>query len=357
MDTLKELRSKIDKIDHQLVELLDKRASLAKSIGKRKMADGVSFFDPSRQKSIIDKVLKLSNGSFPTEELKMVFTEIMSTCLNLEKKLSIGFLGPEATFTHLAAVNEFGSACDLVSYNSIYDIFLAVANDWVNFGVVPIENSTGGIVHDTLDRFLEFEVRITSEIIIYIRHNLLSKYSLKQVKKVYSKDQALRQCSIWLRENLPQAELVESPTTTQGVLLAKQQSNAAAIGTELASRMYGLPIVARSIEDSKDNYTRFLVIGKIAPPHSGKDKTSIMFSLKNKPGALHSALKPFAEEGINLSKIESRPTRQRAWEYVFFVDLDGHILDDKVKRTLRKVARHATFLTVLGSYPRARVYK
>ncbi|MCX7766204.1 MAG: prephenate dehydratase [Candidatus Sumerlaeia bacterium] len=357
MDELKKLRQEIDRIDRQLVELLDQRAKYAREIGKRKMAQGVAFYDPVRQKSIIDKVLKHSNGSFPQQGLKTVFTEIMSSCLNLEKKLRIGYLGPEATFTHLAAVNEFGSACELVSYNNIYDIFVAVDNDWVNFGVVPIENSTGGIVHDTLDRFFEFNVKIASEIVLYIRHNLLSKYPLKKIKKVYSVSQALRQCSIWLRENLPNAELKETSTTTQGIILAKQTPNAGAIGSELASRIYGLKIVAQSIEDNKENYTRFLVLGKIDPPPSGKDKTSLMFSTLNKPGALYHALKPFAEAGINLSKIESRPTRRRPWEYVFFVDLDGHIKDEKVKRTLKKVEKQVTFLKLLGSYPCARTYK
>lgn len=357
MERVKKLRKEIDRIDRKLVALLDQRAKVARQIGEQKSAAGTPLFDPSRQKNILDKVLSHSDGFFPQEGLKTVFTEIMSTCLNLEKRLSVGYLGPEATFTHLAAVSEFGSFCELIPYDNLYDIFVAVDNDWVSFGVVPIENSTGGIVHDTLDRFLEFDVKITTEIIVYICHNLLSQLPLKKIKRVYSNPQALMQCSVWLRENLPWAELKEVPTTVEGVLLAKRTHSSAAIGSELASRIYNLKIIARGIEDSKDNYTRFLVIGKISPPPSRKDKTSIVFTTQDRPGALYRALRPFAEAGINLSKIESRPTRRRAWEYVFFVDLDGHIAEEKVRRTLKKVEKHATFLKILGSYPKARIYK
>ncbi|MCD6385424.1 prephenate dehydratase [Candidatus Sumerlaeota bacterium] len=357
MEPLKKLRKEIDKIDRELVKLLDRRAQLAREIGKQKAEKNIAVFDPSRQKNIMDKVLQLSDGSFPIEGLKTVYTEIISTCLNLEKRLTIGYLGPEATFTHLAAISEFGSSCEFIPYDTIYDIFVAVDSDDVHFGVVPIENSTGGIVHHTLDRFLEFDVNITSEVIVYIKHTLLSNYPLKQIKKVYSNPQALMQCSVWLRKNLPKAELKEVSTTAKGVLMAKRTRYAGSIGSELAAKIYNIKIAARGIEDSKDNFTRFLVLGKFTPPPSGNDKTSIMFSTKDKPGALHSALLPFAKSGINLSKIESRPTRRRAWEYVFFVDLEGHIEDVKVKKAVKEVETYSTFLKVLGSYPCARVYK
>ena len=357
MEDLKKLRKAIDDVDKELVKILDERARLAKEIGEKKARAGKDFFDPARQKAILDRVIKHGSGTFPLDGLKAVFTEIMSTCLNLEKKLCIGFLGPVATYSHLAVISEFGSSCELMPYDNIYDIFLAVDNNWVHFGLVPIENSTGGIVHHTLDRFLEFNVKIVSEVIVYIRHNLLSNNPLKQIKRVYSNPQALTQCHVWLRENLPHAELIETPSTTQGVITAKKSRTGAAIGSELAARLYDINIAAGGIEDIKDNYTRFLVLGKTTPPPSGKDKTSIMFSTKDKPGALHSAIKPFADAGINMSKIESRPTRRKAWEYVFFVDLHGHIEDQKLRSTLKKVERHTTFLTVLGSYPQARIYR
>ncbi len=357
MDELETLRKKIDEIDKKLVELLDKRANLAREIGKKKSAKKKAFFDPTRQKTIIEKALGLSNGSFHSTGLKSVFTEIMSACLNLEKPIAIGYLGPEATFTHLAAISEFGSSCKLIPYDTIYDIFLAVNNDWVNFGVVPIENSTGGIVHATLDRFLEFNVKIASEIIVYIKHNLLSNHPLKQIKKVYSKAEAFAQCGVWLRENLPRVEIKEVSSTSQGVVQAKRARYGAAIGSELAARIYEIKIAAQGIEDTKENYTRFLVLGKETPPPSGKDKTSIMYWVKDKPGALYNSLNPFARLGINLSKIESRPTRRRAWEYVFFADLEGHINDKKVQEALKELEKQTVTLTILGSYPRGRVYR
>lgn len=356
-DKLNSLRNKIDKIDQQLVRLLDERAELAGKIGQSKSEGGLAIFDAARQKEVLKKVLKLTQGQFPREGLKSVFTEIMSACLTLEQPVKVGYLGPKATFTHLAAITEFGSSSRQLPYKTIEDIFLAAENGWVDYGVVPIENTTGGIVHLTLDMFLKYDLKICSELIVYIRQNLLSRYPLEQIKKVYSSAQPFSQCHIWIKENLPGVELKEVSTTAQGVMLARRVKNSAAIASELAARLYGLNIVSRGIEDLKDNFTRFLVIGKEFPAPSGDDKTSIMFSLKDRPGALHNALKPFAQAGINLSKIESRPTRRRAWEYVFFVDLDGHINQPKIKKALDAVERISVFVKVLGSYPKGIVVK
>jgi chorismate mutase/prephenate dehydratase len=352
MATLQDLRGRIDHIDRQIVGLLDRRAQLARQIGKKKSKRQLEFFDAARQKIIVNKVFKMSQGHFPKEGLAHVFTEIMSACLAMEQPLRVGYFGQRATFTHLAAISEFGSSVDFVSYNTISDIFLAVDSDWINYGVVPIENSTGGIVHHTLDMFLEYDLRITSEIVMAIHQNLLSRYRLDQISKVFSSPQPFAQCQIWLKENLPTATLKEVGTTVEGVQLALKTRGGAAIASELAAKIYKLKIVARAIEDVKDNCTRFLVIGKQSSEPTGSDKTSLMFSIKDRPGALFDLLKPFAKRNINLTKIESRPTKRKAWEYVFFVDLMGHVQDSPVTEAIKELEDHCLFIKILGSYPR-----
>jgi len=351
MATLQDLRRRIDQIDRQIVGLLDRRAQLARQIGEKKSKRQLEFFDAARQKMIVNKVLKMSQGHFPKAGLANVFTEIMSACLTMEQPLRVGYFGARATFTQLAAISEFGSSVNFVSYKTIRDIFLAVDRDWINYGVVPIENSTGGIVHHTLDMFLEYDLRITSEVVMAIHQNLLSRHRLEQISKVFSSPQPFAQCQIWLKENLPNATLKEVGTTVEGVELALKAKGAAAIASELAAKVYKLKIVARAIEDVKDNRTRFLVIGKQSSQPTGNDKTSLMFSIKDRPGALFSLLKPFAKRKINLTKIESRPTRRKAWEYVFFVDLEGHIQDAPVSDAVGELENHCLFIKILGSYP------
>jgi chorismate mutase/prephenate dehydratase len=351
MPALEKLRKHIDQIDKQLVELLDHRAKLARKIGILKRARKLEFFDPSRQKTILRKIRSFSNGSFPDAGLKTIFTEIMSTCLAMEQPLKIGYFGAEGTFTHMAAVAEFGSAAQFISYKTIHDIFLAADKEWIDYGIVPIENSTGGIVHHTLDMFLEYDLKICSEVILYIRQNLLSRCPLSKIRTIYSNPQPFAQCDTWLRENLPNAELKEVPTTVEGVRLAKRTTNAAAIASELASRLYGLKIVARGIEDTKDNFTRFVVLAKKMSPPSGDDKTSLMCSVKDRPGALFRLLKPFADAHINLTKIESHPSKRKAWEYVFFIDLIGYIEDPGVRKAIDKIQEHCILIKILGSYP------
>jgi chorismate mutase/prephenate dehydratase len=351
MPTLEKLRKQIDGIDKQVVELLDRRACLARKIGNIKRSRNIEFFDPSRQKNVLRKIRNWSDGSFPDAGLKTVFTDIMSACLAMEQQLRIGYFGAEGTFTHMAAVAEFGSAAQFISYKTIRDIFLAADKEWIDYGVVPIENSTGGVVHSTLDMFLEYDLKICSEVILYIRQNLLSRYPLNKIRVVYSNPQPFAQCDTWLRENLPRAELKEVATTVEGVRLAKRTRDAAAIGSELASRLYDLRIAARGIEDIKDNFTRFVVLGRKLSPPSGDDKTSLMCSVKDRPGALFRLLKPFADSKLNLTKIESRPSKRKAWEYVFFIDLNGYIEDTKVRKALDNIQEHCIFVKVLGSYP------
>ncbi|MCX7625237.1 MAG: prephenate dehydratase [Candidatus Sumerlaeaceae bacterium] len=350
---IEEIRKEIDELDRRLVELLDERARLAREIGQAKLQTGQQkFYDPARQKRVLENVLSASRNDFPQDALRKVFVEIMSGCLAAEKPPTVAYLGPEATYSHLAALTEFGNSVAYQPYASVEDIFFAVDRDWVDYGVVPIENSTGGVIHTTLDLFLDYELLICSEIYLHIHHNLISRNPLERIKTIYSKAEPFQQCSVWLKENLPGVQLIEVSSTVKGVEMAKDRDYAAAIGSEIAARKYNVPIIAANIEDMKDNMTRFLVIGKQEAAPTGKDKTSIMFSIKDRPGALFDLLFPFKKRNINLSTIESRPSRKKAWDYFFFVDLEGHVRDPHVYEALEELKGLATYLRIMGSYPR-----
>lgn len=358
---LKRLRREIDKTDRELIRLLDERARLAREVAKAKSSLEVPTYDPARHKKVADRIVGYSNGSFPDKGLRHVYREILSACLALQAPLKVGYLGPEATFSHLAAVRAFGNSVSFEPYGTVRDIFLAVANGWVDYGIVPIENSMGGIVHSTLDNFLEIDVKVCQEVLLPIQQNLLGTGTLKDIRRVYSHPQGFLQCATWLRENFPRAELHEVASTATGVQRAKRSKNNAAIASELAADIYDMRILARDIEDSHDNTTRFLVIaGRDAqrpqpdPETFADSKTSVMFSVEDKPGTLYELLKPFARKGINLSKIESRPTKRRAWDYVFFTDVDGHIQDPRVKKAIDDLQVHCKMFRILGSYPRDR---
>lgn len=351
--SLDELRIQIDTIDKELVGLLDRRAEVVKAIGAIKEQEGRKvFFDASRQKRVIENALSYSNGAFPGEGIRNVFVEVMSTSLAIERAPTVGYLGPEATFSHQAAIAEFGSMVKHQPYDTIEDIFFAVERDWIDYGIIPIENSTGGVIHSHLDMFLKYDLLICSEINLHIHHNLISRNPLDKIRVIYSKKEPFQQCQTWLRENLPGVQLIETGATSKGVEMAKERDYAAAIGSSLASQKFNLPILAPNIEDLKDNTTRFVVISKQESPRSGTDKTSLMLSITDKPGALFDLLKPFHDHGINLTKIESRPTRRKAWDIVFFIDLLGHKDDEDVKTCLEVVAQHSGDLKVIGSYPR-----
>ncbi len=349
---IKKLRKEINKIDVQILDLLNKRAKVAINIGKTKKKRGVSVYMPDRERDVINSLIKKNQGPLISEALKNIYREIMSASLNLQKKLTIAYLGPEATYTHEAATKKFGSSSDYKPLTNMKEIFSAVEKGIADFGVVPIENSTEGVVTHTLDMFIESDVKICDEILLPISHCLLSMSKKRAIKKVYSKDQALAQCSMWLQKNLPGVPLIEVYSTAQAVKLAAKQRTSAAIASQLASRLYNLPIVAKNIEDSSVNVTRFLVIGKESSQPTGNDKVSLIFSLKDRIGALHSSLTPFYKHKINLTKIESRPSRRKIWEYYFFVDLEGHDEEKKVRQAIEELKPLCTFLKVLGSYPR-----
>lgn len=356
---LSDLRRSIDRIDREIVRLLDERADLARDVAKIKASLQVPAYDPVRHGRVIEKIARFSNGRFPAEGLRQVFREILSVSLKLQAPIQVAYLGPEATFSHLAAVDAFGTSVAFAPQGTVRDIFLAVDRAWVDFGIVPIENSMGGIVHHTLDNFFEFEVKVCQEVLLPIRQNLLSLSPMKKVRRVYSHPQGFLQCAAWLRENLPRTEHLEVASTAAGVQRAKRDSAGAAIASELAADLYGLKLVARDIEDTHHNTTRFLVISKRDAQRPGlgteewaDSKTSIMFAVPDRPGALYDMLKPFARSKINLSKIESRPTKLKAWDYVFFVDVEGHAQDPKVKKAIEALGHQCEMIRILGSYPR-----
>lgn len=347
MNEIKALRDRIDKIDEKIVELLNERAEIAEKIMQMKEHP----YHPDREKEVYAKILSKS-GAFPRDALLAVFREIMSASF-IKYPIKVAYLGPEATFTHMAAMQKFGECAKYIPSSSIEEVFLEVEKGRVHYGVVPIENSIEGVITSTLDMFVNSSLKICAEILLHIRHNLLSKKPIEQIDKVYSHPHAFAQCREWLKKNLPHAQYIHMYSTADAVKKAKEE-DASAIASSLASTIYALPILCEGIEDYVHNYTRFLVIGKQHVPPTGEDKTSILFCLKDEVGALYKALEPFAKCGINLTKIESRPSRRQAWEYIFFLDMQGHIEEENVKRALFELDKKATFLKILGSYPRER---
>jgi chorismate mutase/prephenate dehydratase len=353
--TLSGLRDQIDAIDDQILHLLNRRAEVVIAVGKAKAGQQREFYVPSREQAIYERLCGQNPGPFPSDAIRKVFREIISASLSLEQPMKVAFLGPPATFTHAAALQQFGLSAQLVAQKSIPAVFDDVARGRAPDGVVPVENSTEGVVSHTLDMFMESELKINAEILLEISHDLLSRSGrLADVKKIVSHPQALAQCRHWLEENLPDIPLVDVASTALAAQMVVEDESAAAIASEMAASLYGLRTVRKKIEDNPNNFTRFLVIGKNTPEASGKDKTSIMFSVNDEPGILYRMLEPFSQQGINLSKIESRPMKKKAWEYIFFLDMEGHIDDPRVTKAVQELRGYCQFLKVLGSYPRTR---
>ncbi|MDD5005662.1 MAG: prephenate dehydratase [Candidatus Omnitrophica bacterium] len=349
---IKNIRKRIDSLDRAIIGLLNKRAGLSKEIGSIKRKLDKETYAPDREKEVITNIKKMNKGPMANEALNAIYREIMSSSLSLEKPLTIAYLGPQATFTHLAALHKFGSMVSYSSCDSISEVFLDVERGNSDYGVVPIENSIEGAVSHTLDMFMDSDLKICAEIMLNITHNLLANCRLKDIKKVYSKLEVFGQCRIWLQVHLPKAELIEVSSTTKAAQIASKEKNAACIASTLAAKVYDLKIIAKEIEDSPHNITRFLVISKNDVMPTKEDKTSIMFSIKDKVGALHDMLVPFKKYKINLTKIESRPSKKRAWDYYFYLDLSGHKDDSNVKKALQELDKKCKFLKILGSYPR-----
>ncbi|MCX7913007.1 MAG: prephenate dehydratase [Thermodesulfovibrionales bacterium] len=349
---IERLREKIDAIDSELVEMLNRRAEIVIEIANIKKALNLKFYSPERERAILNRIVKLNKGPFPNDALKFIFREILSATLSLEQPLKVAYLGPEGTFTHLAAIRHFGSSANYMPVESIKATFDAVENTKADFGLVPIENSNEGVVSYTLDMFMDYDLKIAAEIMLEISHNLVSKSGDREkIKKIYSHPQATAQCRIWLERNMPGIPIFEATSTSRAAEIASKDEDSAAIASELAAKIYDLNFVEKHIEDNKKNYTRFLVISKDFPSRTGNDKTSILFSLRDRPGALYESLQPFKEANINLNKIESRPSKRRAWEYIFFIDMEGHIEDQKVTEAIEKTKEICLYLKHLGSYP------
>jgi len=353
---LGELRQRIDSLDDQILDLLNQRAQVVIEVGRAKSGHNQDFYVPSREQAIYERLTASNPGPFPTEAIRRVFREIISASLALEQPMKVAFLGPQGTFTHVAAMQQFGFSAQLVPQKSIPAIFDEVRRGRVHYGVVPVENSTEGVVSHTLDMFMESELQISAEVLLQISHFLLSRSGqLTEVKKILSHPQPLAQCRKWLEENVPDIPLIDVGSTALAAQMAAEDETAAAIASEMAASLYGLRTVKEKIEDNTSNFTRFLVIGSRSPARSGRDKTSVMFSVRDEPGILYRMLEPFSQRGVNLSKIESRPMKTKVWEYIFFLDMEGHVEETNVREAIDELKTYCQFLKVLGSYPKARI--
>jgi chorismate mutase/prephenate dehydratase len=348
---LKTLRRKIDKLDAQLLDLFNSRARLSLEIARLKRRQGKGAYSPDREKEILQRLKKINKGPISAAAVEAIYREIMSSSLSLERPLRIAYLGPSATFTHIAALRKFGSQAEYVAFDDIPGVFLSVEREETDYGVVPVENSIEGVVSHTLDIFVDSELKICNQIVLDVSHYLLSNCPKEKIKRIYSNPQVFAQCRLWLENNLTGTQKVEVSSTSRAAAIASKEKYAAAIASSLAAGVYKLRVIARNIEDSLHNITRFLVIGKTQPSPTGSDRTSILFSIKDKIGALHDMLIPFKKYNINLTKIESRPSKKKAWDYYFFVDLAAHYEEPQVKKALEELQDRCTFLKILGSYP------
>jgi chorismate mutase/prephenate dehydratase len=352
--SLERVRREIDKVDARLVALLNERAGLVLKVRDLKHSTSAPAYAPHRERQVYERVAALNQGPFPPEALKAVYREIMSAALAMEGRPRIAYMGPSFTFTHLAAMERFGSQCEYVAVEGVPGTFDEVEQRRADYGVVPVENSTEGVIRHTLDHFIDSDLKICSEFSMAIRQNLLTKSGKMDkgsLRMVVSHAQPLAQVRQWLASHLPGVPLREMASTTLAAQAAAKDKGVAAVGNTAAARAYGLKVAAASIQDQSDNTTRFLVIGRTVAQPTGHDKTSVMVSLRDRVGALAAMLKPFETSKVNLTAIESRPSRRRRWEYYFFIDFLGHQEEPKVQRMLQALRREVHELKVLGSYP------
>ena len=352
-DSLKDIRGKIDALDTRLVQLLSARAKLAQQAWHAK--GSAAAYKPEREAQVLRRVRELNKGPLSGAALSRLFTEIMSVCRTLEEQMAVAYLGPEGTFSQEAVVKHFGAATGSQPHATIDEVFRAVETGAAGYGVVPVENSTEGAVGRTLDLLLNTSARICGEVMLPVRQCLMSVTPRRDgILKVYSHTQSLAQCQQWLSRNLPQAERIAVVSNAEAARLASKDRRSAAIASRTAATLYGLKLLARNIEDDPKNTTRFAVIGAEAVSPTGRDKTSLVLSTRNAPGAVHDLLTPLAKHGVSMTRLESRPARTGLWEYVFYVDIEGHQQEPRVARALTALARKTSFLKVLGSYPVAR---
>jgi len=350
---LDDIRKQIDSLDTELLDLLSRRADLVHEVGVVKKREGLQIYAPEREDALLRRLIEKNKGRLPEQSIRAIFREIMSAALALEDDLKIAYLGPEGTWTHQAAIKKFGHSVNYSAQPNFADVFDQVARRRADYGVVPIENSTEGAVSHTLDLFVDSPLHICAQIMMRIENGLMAAIPREQIKTLYSHPQVFGQCRNWILKHFPDADLVEVSSTTKAAQLARDNAadGAAAMGGPLAAEMYGLTMLEESIQDSATNTTRFLVIGEKTCPATGKDRTSILFAIQDKPGSLVSALQAFDQFHINMSKIESRPSKRKAWEYIFYVDLAGHCEDQKVADAIGELKNHCSLVKLLGSYP------
>jgi chorismate mutase/prephenate dehydratase len=352
--TIDDVRREIDELDNSILELLSRRAEKVLEIGRLKEQTQRAVFDAARERRILERLEARNRGPLPKGAIEDIFGAIIAAHRVLEKQLVVAYYGPAGTFTHIAARKKFGDGADLQPCDSIGDVFVAIEKKDADLGVVPIENTTAGVVPYTLDAFMESKLKICAEMYVDIEHFLLSREpSLETVRKVYAHPQPLAQCRLWLHGNLPRADLIPVGSSGRAAEMALTEPNAAAIAPQLAAHLYDLPILVPRIHDQADNRTRFFVIGNAWAPPSGRDKTSLVFMLPHEAGSLHRALEVLAQHHVNMTFIQSHPTKQTQWEYLFFVDVEGHADTPEMRTALEALKAHTLTVRVLGSYPEA----
>jgi len=349
------IRRRIDEIDKQVVELLNERYKHVLEVGAWKRSRKAAIYVPEREKAVYDNLERINAGPMKPETLRAIYREVMSGALALEHPLKVSFFGPEATFTHLAAMEKFGHSVEYLARKGIGDVFADIEAGRADYGCVPIENSTEGAVNHTLDMLLDTSVLICAEVNLRVHQCLLGNAPLNMIKRVYSHPQSLSQCRNWLHDNLPNAELLEAASNTKAAQIAAVDTDSAAIASSLAGELYKLNVVSKNIEDNPNNTTRFLILSNQATKPTGDDKTSICFAIKDRVGVLYDCLQPFKDAAITLTMIESRPTRRRNWEYHFFIDMLGHSSDPRIQKSLALLEDNVKSLRVLGSYPKAKI--
>ncbi len=351
-DDIAQHRAAIDALDEKIAALLNERANHAAAIGKLK-ADGGAY-RPEREAEVLRRIALANRGPLASEALAHLFTEIISACRALEQPLSVAYLGPQGTFSEMALAKQFGASVAAQPCGSIDEVFRAAETGAAQYAVVPVENSTDGAIGRTLDLLLATPLKICAEVVLRVQQNLMAKRaSMKSIRKVYSHPQSLAQCHGWLSQNLPGARRVPLASNAEAARVAAKEAGAAAIGPEIAAARYGLKLLARSIEDDPKNRTRFLVLGSHDAGPSGADRTSLVMSAHNRPGAVHELIAPFAADGVSMTRLESRPARTGQWEYYFYVDIEGHQKDEKVAKAVAELRDKAPFVKVFGSYPAA----
>ena len=352
---MKSIRAAIDNIDDQILKLLQSRSLLSVKMGKLKRTEKKTIFDPSREEEIINRLDSKREQPLTRPMVECIFREIFSASRSLQRRHKVAYLGPEGSFSHQAAFSVFSLDGDLVSCKDIESVIQAVAASRADLGVVPVENSTEGMINRTLDMMATTRLCVIQEFMLPIRNCLLANITKEKIRKVFSHPQPLGQCRVWLTSNLPQAEIIETASTSEAAMAARSHDDGAAVASSMAAELYGLSILAENINDFRENITRFWVISRSRAPVSGSAKTSIIVTLDNRPGALYNALGVFASTGINLTKIESRPSKKSPWEYLFFIDFQGNLIDENVKTAIEEIKAFTRDVIILGSYPEGRI--